>query len=106
MQLQMYYDLEDEDPASVSVTATSSNQTLLPNANVVLVGKGSKRSIRLQPLPLQTGRSVVTIRATDGQFTTADSFQLTVRNTTGVIEGQSLSAAGIHIDMYPNPPTL
>ncbi len=97
------YDLEDEDPASVSVTVTSSNQTLLPNANVVLIGNGSKRSIRLQPVPLQTGRSIVTIRATDGQFTTADSFQLTVRNTTGVIEGQSLSAAGIHIDMYPNP---
>lgn len=56
-----------ETPAgSVQVSATSSNQALLPNANIQINGTGANRTITLTPVANVTGTSTITVTANDG----------------------------------------
>ncbi len=64
---------------SLSVTASSSNQTLIPNANLVLAGTNASRTITLTPAPNENGGPVaITLRVSDGTATTVTSFSVTV----------------------------
>jgi subtilisin-like proprotein convertase family protein len=66
------------------VTGQSSNTNLLPNANIVLGGSGSNRTVTLTPGANQTGTSTVTLTVTDGGGATAStSFLLTVTGPSG-----------------------
>lgn len=47
------------------VTATSSNQTVIPNANITVSGAGSSRSVSATPVTDQLGDSTITVRVTD-----------------------------------------
>ena len=71
-----------ETPAqSLTVAATSSNQGLLPNANIILGGSGTNRSIMAYPLAGQTGSSTITVTVTDANSASANTtFLLTVRS--------------------------
>lgn len=66
-----------------SVIATSSNTTLVPNANLVITGSGSTRTLNITPAsntntPANgTATITVTVTATNGQ-TAQDTFVLTV----------------------------
>lgn len=53
------------DASTYSITATSSNTTLLPNANIALGGSGNNRTITLVPAANQTGSATVTLTLTD-----------------------------------------
>lgn len=64
--------------ANLSVTATSSNQTVLPNSGITLGGSGGTRTIRLSPAANQSGTTTVTVRVSDGSAATQVSFTLTV----------------------------
>ncbi|MEO5331243.1 MAG: Ig-like domain-containing protein [Magnetococcus sp. YQC-5] len=71
----------DTPAGSLSVTATSSNTTLLPNANLILTGTGASRKLEFVTAPNQAGSSVVTVTATSGapdDFTSTKSFHVTV----------------------------
>jgi hypothetical protein len=70
-----------ETPAqSLSVTALSSNPTLLPSANVVLGGSGTNRSVMAYPVAGQTGSATLTITVTDSTaLATNTTFVLNVR---------------------------
>jgi hypothetical protein len=58
---------DDATPAaSLTVVGTSSNQSLVPNANVMISGTGSNRTVKLTPLPNQFGATTITLTATDG----------------------------------------
>lgn len=70
-------DIETE-AGSLVVSATSSNQGLVPAANILLGGSGSARSIKLTPLPEQNGQTVITLRVNDGRDTTEQTFILNV----------------------------
>ncbi|HMJ65176.1 MAG TPA: hypothetical protein VK615_07475, partial [Candidatus Binatia bacterium] len=61
------------------VTATSSDQTLVPNDGIFLGGSGSNRTVSIFPAFDQTGSATITLTVTDngGKFTTT-SFVLTV----------------------------
>ncbi|MBP8155255.1 MAG: hypothetical protein KAX87_08190, partial [Nitrospira sp.] len=61
------------------VTANSSNQTLVPDSNIVLAGSGANRTISLQPSAGQSGVATITVRVSDGTLSVSDSFVLTVR---------------------------
>ena len=50
---------------SLTVTVTSSNPTLLPDANLVLGGAGAKRTLGVTPARNKTGTAIVTVRVTD-----------------------------------------
>jgi uncharacterized delta-60 repeat protein len=51
------------DPAEATVTATSSNQTLVPDANLIVSGTGQDRELRITAAPELSGTATVTVRA-------------------------------------------
>ena len=64
--------------ASLTVTASSSNQTVLPNASIVFGGSGAGRTVSLTPATNQSGTSTVTVSVNDGTATTSTTFTFTV----------------------------
>jgi hypothetical protein len=66
-----------------SVTATSNNTLLIPNANIVVTGSGSTRNLDISPAPDAntpsegTATITVTVTATNGR-TAVDTFDVTV----------------------------
>lgn len=74
---------DGETPAyALAMSATSDNQTLLPNANIVLGESGSARTITATPTANQTGTATVTVSVSDGLMTATDTFVLTVSPPT------------------------
>ena len=69
-----------ETPASsLSVTATSSNTTLVPNSGIVVGGSGSNRTLTITPAANQTGATAITVTTTDGSnVSTTQTFVVTV----------------------------
>jgi hypothetical protein len=61
------FNVSDQETAAASLTvsASSSNPTLLPNANISLGGSGVVRTVTLNPVSGQTGSAQVTIIVTD-----------------------------------------
>ena len=70
---------DDTGSLIASVTATSSNTTLVPNANLVVTGSGGSRNLQITPAANQSGTTTitVTVTATNGR-TATDTFDLTV----------------------------
>ena len=69
----------DEDPASVTLTGSSSNTALVPAANIVFAGSGANRTVTVTPALNQTGTATITVTALDGAGSTArDIFTVTV----------------------------
>ncbi len=67
--------------SSLSVSAVSSNSTLLPANGITLGGSGASRAISLAPAAGQSGVATLTLTVTDGTKTTATAFTLTVANS-------------------------
>ncbi len=68
----------------LTVAGTSSNQTLLPDANITFGGSGTSRTISLTPAPNQTGSATVTVTVSDGAGGTAsDTFVFSVTTPGG-----------------------
>jgi len=67
------------DPASLVVTATSSNGALVPASAIVIGGSGANRTIRLAPGANLSGTTTITLTVSDGATKTDTSFVLTVR---------------------------
>jgi VCBS repeat-containing protein len=73
------FTIADDDLAGVSVSGSSSNTTLVPNANIVFGGSGANRTVTVTPAPNKTGSSTITVKVTDGSGLMAtDTFALTV----------------------------
>jgi subtilisin-like proprotein convertase family protein len=66
-------------PDQLTYTATSTNQTIVPNTNFVFAGSGPNRVLVITPAANQTGPLTITIRVADtfGAFSTTQ-FQLKV----------------------------
>ncbi len=64
--------------ASLILTASSSDTTLIPNANLVLGGSGANRTITVTPAANQTGMATITVTVDDGALTISDTFVVTV----------------------------
>ena len=60
------------------MSATSSDTNLVPNANIVLSGEGSDRTIQMIPATNQFGATTITVSVTDGISTNSESFVLTI----------------------------
>jgi predicted outer membrane repeat protein len=63
---------------ALTVTATSNNQTLIPNANLVLGGSGANRTLTLTPAANRFGTATITVTVSDGTATASETFVLTV----------------------------
>ncbi len=70
-------------PGSLVVTGSSSNPTLVPNANIVLGGSGANRTINVTPAANQNGSATITLAVSDGQASTSTSFTVVVQPANG-----------------------
>ena len=78
---------------SLTVSGSSNNTTLVPNANIVFGGSGANRTVTVTPVAGQTGTATITVTVSDGQSSTPTSFQLTVNATlTGLVAAYSFNA--------------
>lgn len=68
----------DTPVGSLTVTATSSNPTLIPVGNIVLAGTGANRTVRVTPAANQNGTATVTLNVSDGTSTTTETFEVNV----------------------------
>jgi hypothetical protein len=64
--------------ASLTVTGTSSNTTLVPVSNILISGSGASRSVSITPALNQSGTAMITLTVSDGMLTASDTFLLTV----------------------------
>ena len=69
---------------NLTVTGSSGNTPLVPNANIVFGGSGANRTVTVTPAANQFGTATITISVNDGTTTTNTSFQLTVNNPPAV----------------------
>jgi hypothetical protein len=74
------FTIDDPDHAasSLTVSATSSNQTLVPLHTISFSGSGSSRNVSINPTADATGQSTITITVSDGSLSRSTSFLLTV----------------------------
>jgi formylglycine-generating enzyme required for sulfatase activity len=63
---------------SLTVSGSSSNTTLVPNANIVFGGSGANRTVTVTPASSQTGTATITVTVSDGSLSASDTFVLTV----------------------------
>lgn len=78
--------ITDETPATVVLSGTSNNTTLVPNANIVFTGTGASRTLTVTPVAGQSGTATITITATDaGNLTGTATYVLTVIAQPGTI---------------------
>jgi putative intracellular protease/amidase len=74
--------------ASLVLSATSSNTTLVPAGGIGFGGRGANRTVTLTPATNQTGTSTITVTVRDADGGAAsDSFVLTVTAATGTGSG-------------------
>jgi autotransporter-associated beta strand protein len=78
--LPVTVDDADSGPDAVVLTASSSNEDLLPTANIVIGGTGANRTITFMPVAWRGGTAIVTLSASDEFATTQATFNVTVTN--------------------------
>src|SRR5204862_185770 len=67
--------------ASLTVSGSSSDTTLVPNANIVFGGSGANRTVTITPAANQFGTTTITLTVTDANSgTSSDTFVLTVNS--------------------------
>lgn len=88
----------DNETASLQVEAVSSNQSLIPDASLVVNFISGNFVLSATPATNKTGDLTITVNVSDGELSTEESFDLTVTPITGVED----AVAG-KIETYPNP---
>ncbi|MEI8026018.1 MAG: hypothetical protein WCI18_06700 [Pseudomonadota bacterium] len=81
-------DVESSLVCTTALSATSSNTTVLPNANITIGGTGTTCTVSLNPASFQNGTSTITLTVTDGLLSSQKTFVLTVN---AVNNGPSIS---------------
>lgn len=69
---------DDFAQGSLTLTATSSNTALLPNAGITVAGESPYYTLAATPAVDQVGTSTITLTAADGTTTSTEIFVLTV----------------------------
>jgi len=74
------FSIADSDTplASLTLSGSSSNPTLVPNANLAFGGAGSNRTLTITPAAAQSGTTTITVSVSDGAQAASDPFVLTV----------------------------
>ena len=80
LSAQVAFTVADPDTpvTSLVTTATSSNQALLPDANLSIQGSGANRTLTMTPAPDRSGSATVTVSVSDGVSTRQATFTWTV----------------------------
>ena len=64
--------------SAITIKATSSNQLIVTNNNLVITGRGFDRMLSITPNPAQSGSTTITLTANDGALIVTNTFLLTV----------------------------
>ena len=67
--------------SSLSLTASSSNSTLVPGTSIVFGGSGANRTVSVTPASGRSGSASITVTVSDGNATATESFVITVTST-------------------------
>ena len=80
MSDEILFDVGDAqtEPGLLTVSVSSSNPTLIPNANLFINGTGDWRTLSIVPVFGQDGTAVITLTVSDGQLQAVDTFTVTV----------------------------
>ncbi|MEO1448091.1 MAG: FG-GAP-like repeat-containing protein [Bacteroidota bacterium] len=89
----------DADNDALTVTASSSNQTVIPDANITISGTAPDYTFTLQPIAGQIGTLDITIMASDDSSSVSSVFPVTVDGCTGIEE----PAFARDMRLFPNP---
>ena len=66
-------------PSGLTLSGTSSNATLVPNANITFGGgTGANRNVVITPAAGESGTATITVTVSDGALTASTNFVLTV----------------------------
>jgi formylglycine-generating enzyme required for sulfatase activity len=93
---------------SLTLSGSSSNTTLVPNANIVFGGSGANRTVTVTPASSQTGTATITVTVSDGSLSASDTFLLTVNSAvpTGfALIPQGAFTMGDSLDGLSDAPT-
>lgn len=74
-------------PGSLTLSAASSNPSVVPQANIVFGGSGADRTVTITPAANQLGTAYVTITVSDGTLTAQDGFFVEVNDSGTVFLG-------------------
>jgi hypothetical protein len=79
--LAITLDDADDPETSLVLSGTSSNTTLVPNANILFGGSGANRTVTITPASGQLGMTNIILTVSDGALIANRSFMLTVTGT-------------------------
>ncbi|HVY71721.1 MAG TPA: Ig-like domain-containing protein, partial [Verrucomicrobiae bacterium] len=65
-------------PANLTLTGTSSDQTVVANSGIVFSGTATNRTVVVTPVKDANGSAVITVAVSDGALTNSTSFTVTV----------------------------
>ena len=88
---------------SLTVSGSSSNPGLVPNANIALGGSSANRTVTVTPVSGQTGTATISLTVSDGSLSASTSFTLTVNASTAPAVTLSAPANGTS---YSAPATI
>ena len=78
-------------PSALTMSGSSSNTVVVPNANIVFSGTGAARSATITPAPGQQGITTITLTVSDGLLTANTGFVLKVGLTAGDLDADGKS---------------
>lgn len=87
----------DTGAGSLTLTGSSSNPALVPDASIIFGGSGTSRTFSITPASNQSGSAIITLTVSDGVLTASDTFELTV---TAVDDAPTLSAIANQVITY------
>jgi hypothetical protein len=90
--------------SSLTLTASSSNPSLVATSNITFGGSSSNRTLTIVPQPNTSGTGVITVTVSDGAATASDTFVLVV---TPVNDPPTLGAiADVRVNQNAGPRTV
>jgi hypothetical protein len=81
-------------PDDIVLTKSSSNQTLVPDANIVLGGTGANRTVTVTPVAGLTGQATITLTASDGEASRNRTFSVIVHGDRLVFDFDDATLQG------------
>ncbi|NGO38445.1 hypothetical protein G4L39_03405 [Limisphaera ngatamarikiensis] len=92
------FEVRDTESNPLTVTAASSNEILVPPANLVVSGTGTQRTIRITPTPNVSGTATITLTVYDGTWSISTNFLVTFHPKFGLVLGDTFD--------YPDGPLV
>jgi len=84
----------EESADLLTVTATSSDQTVIPDANLNVTAAGADRTLNITPAPGQAGNAVITVTVTDsGGLAASGTFNAMVAWSSSVVLSEPFNYA-------------